>query len=66
MKFDTDQTAIATYAVLAELLTTLMVKGILDQGTINSAVIEAARKMNQTKDPALQEAAKAALALYNR
>ncbi len=66
MKVETNNSAIAANAMLAELLRHLMVKGVIAQADINNVAINAARKLNETKEPVFEEAAKAVIALYKR
>ena len=67
MKQDTYGSAIAANAVLEELLAHLVSANVLDRRlTVGKIVFAAARKLNETKDPAFEAAAKAVLALYKR
>jgi hypothetical protein len=66
MEADTYSSAIAANAVLRELLVVLRDSKVIDAVQAGQIVIGAARKLNETKDPTFEAAAKAVLALYNR
>ena len=66
MEPDTYSSAIAANAVLQELLLALRNKNILNALEVGQVWGSAARKLNATKDPTFEAAAKAVLALYNR